>query len=194
MMADQFSVLLRRHLVEAANERPADGQLDAVLQATSGAGQRRSWLIRARWLLDPAAPFANARIRYGAAALALLIAAAMVAIVVGSGGLGGFTAFEGRWRATDPTDRSTETLVIDGGRSPDVHLEDDFSIDCQRRGDTTTNYVATGRGEVAGSRLVVRYATAGCEEPLAAYEVVYAYDAATDTLLDDHGISWDRAP
>ena len=193
MMNDTFSLLLRRHVLKMADERPADGQLETVLRATSRTRQRRSWLVRLRWLVDPAAPFSNAQVRYGAAALALLVVTAMIAILA-AGALGGRTVFEGRWTATDTTDRSTQTLVIGDGRSPSVHFEDDFSIDCQRRGDTSTAYVADGIGEIQDGRLVVRYASGGCVLRLAPYDSDYTYDAATGTLLDDQSVRWVRTP
>src|ERR1044072_9494486 len=99
-MNDTFSLLLRRHILEIANERPADGQIETVLRATSRAPQRRPWLVRARWHIDPAAPLENAPPSYGAATLTLVILAALVAILAGVGGRGGGTKFEGRWTAT----------------------------------------------------------------------------------------------
>ena len=193
-MNDRFSLLLRRHVLESAEERPADGQLETVLRATSRAPQRRSWLVRLRWLVDPAAPFENGRVRYAAAALALLLVAAAVAIVAVGTAPGRPTVFEGRWTAIDPTDRSIQTLVIGEGRSPSVHLEDDFSIDCQRRGDTSTAFVADGIGEVQAGRLVIRFTSGGCDLRLAPYVVAYTYDAATGTLRDDQATGWSRAP
>ena len=193
-MNEKFSLLLRRHILETADERPADGQIETVLRATSRSPQRRSWLVRARWLVDPAAPFENARVRYGAAALALLVVAMMVAILATGGGPAVRREFEGRWTATDPSDRSTQTLVVGDGRSPTVHLEDDFSIDCQRRGDPSTVFVADGVGEIQGDRLVVQFASVGCQLRLAPYVVEYSYAAATKTLRDDQSIEWIRAP
>lgn len=192
MMTDPFSLLLRRHLLETADERPADGRLETVVQSTAATRQRRSWLVRLRWLVDPAAPFDNARNRYGAAALAPLIAASMIAVLAGGGGPAGRTVFEGSWTATDTTDRSTQTLIVDGGRSPSVHFEDDFSIDCQQRGETSTAYVADGPGEIQGNRLIAHYGSGGCVTRLAPYDALYDYDAATDAILDDQGIMWTR--
>jgi hypothetical protein len=193
MTTDRFSPLIRRHLIETADERPAHGQLETVLRSTAATPQQRSWLVRLRWLVDPAAPYANARIRYGAAALALLIVAAMVAILAG-GGPSGRTVFEGRWTATDTTDRSIQTLVVDRGQAPNVHFEDDFSIDCQQRGEASTVYRADGTGAIHTNRLIVQFPGGGCTTRLPPAESFYDYDEATDSLLDHEGITWTRVP
>ena len=193
MMSDQFSVELRRHLLETADERPADGQLEAVVQHTAVVRQRRPWVVRLRWLLDPVAPFGSAGLRYGLVALALLIAAAMVAIVAGGPRPGGDSVFEGRWTSTDAVDASTQTLVVEGGQTPNVHFEDDFSINCERRGDSSTAYVADGPGEILRNRLTARFLSGGCLIRLPPYEAFYDYDSATDTLLDYQRITWVRA-
>lgn len=194
MMNDRFSIQLRRHLLEAADERPADGQLKAVVQRTAVEPQRRPWVVRLRWLLDPVAPFGSVGLRYGLVALALLIAAAMVAILAGGPRPGGGSVFEGRWTSTDPVDASTQTLVVEGGQTPNVHLEDDFSINCERRGDSSTAYVADGPGEILRDRLIARFLSEGCVIRLGPYEAYYDYDSATDTLLDYQRITWVRAP
>jgi hypothetical protein len=191
MMNDRFPLLLRRHLVERADERPAHGQLDTVLQRTAAARQRRPLLVRLRWLVDPAAPYANTRIRYAAAALALLVMTAMVAVLTGSG-FGGRTVFEGRWTSIDITDRSTQTLIVEAGDSPAVHFEDDFSIDCQRRGETSTVYVADGIAETYGTRLIVQFPSGGCVTQLPPAQWFYDHDRATDTLVDHEGVRWSR--
>ena len=193
MMNDRFAVQLRRHLVEVADERPADAQLAAVIKATAVTRQRPAWVARLRWLVDPAAPFANARTRYLVAAVALLLVAALV-VVVGGGVLGGRTPFEGSWTSIDIVDRSTQLLVIAAGEEPSVHFEDDFSINCQRRGEAMTAYVADGTGELFGSRLIVQFPGGGCVTQVPPFEWFYDYDEATDTLLDHAGITWTRLP
>ena len=192
MMTDRFSLLLRRHLLETADQQPAHGQLETALRSTAVTPQHRSWLVRLRWLVDPAAPFANTRIRHGALALALLLAASMVAIFASGGDPDGGVVFEGRWTSTDTADRSTQTLIVDGGDSPTVHFEDDFSIDCQRRGDTSTVEVAEGPGGITLDRLTVRFPSGGCFIRVGPYEAFYDYSAATDTLIDDQGATWVR--
>lgn len=192
MMSDRFSGQLRRHLLETADERPPDGLLEVVMRDAAATRQRQPWVARVRWRLDPIAPLKSARLRVGLVTVALLIVLAMLVVLAAGGGLGRHTVFEGRWTSTDSADRSTRTLVIESGRSPNVHFVDDFSIDCQRRGDTSTVYVADGQAQILGSRLIAHYASAGCETRLAPYDASYDYDASTDTILDDENVQWVR--
>jgi hypothetical protein len=194
MMTDQFSVQLRRHLLDTADERPADGRLEAVVERTLGMPQRLPWLARLRWRLDPIAPFNNPWLRYGAVVLSLLLLAGLALIAAGGSGPPARTVFEGTWTSTDTADRSTQTLVIGPGQNPTVHFEDDYSISCQRRGETSTVYSADGTAEITGDRLVFPIPAGGCTRPVPAYTAFYDYDAATGTLLDYQSIRWVIAP
>jgi hypothetical protein len=193
MMTDQFSIELRRHLVEAADERPSEGQLEAVLRRTATERQLAPWVaglrLRARRDLNVRVGW---QLRYVLIGAALLIAAALVVVLGGGSQSAGRTVFEGRWTSADTVDDSTQTLVVDAGLDPDVHLEDDFSVNCERRGDSSTLYIADGLGEVNLNRLTVSYASGGCSIRLGPYEAFYDYDSATDTLVDYQDTTWTR--
>jgi hypothetical protein len=191
-MTEQFAVQLRQHLIEAADDRPEEGRLEAVVQRTAVLPQRMPWAARLRWRIDPIAPLENVWLRYGLVATALLIAAVVLAVLSSVGHANAGTVFEGTWTSADPIDRSTQTLVVEAGQAPAVHFEDDFSVNCQRRGDTSTLYVADGPSEIVGDRLTAHYASGGCIKRIAPYDAFYDYDPATDTLLDYQAIRWVR--
>lgn len=194
MMHEQFPVQVRRHLVETANEIPADGALDAVLRLTAVKPQQRPWLIRLRWLVSPVAPYGNAVLRYGLVAAALLLALAAVAILAGGSSPGGKTMFEGRWRSIDPPDNSTQTLVVSSGLTPDIHFEDAFSSGCSDNGDTSTLFLADGPGQIKGDRLDVYFPTGGCVTwQVDSFYISLEYQSATDTLLQGD-LVWHRLP
>ena len=152
MMNDQFAAQLRRHVVENADERPADGQLEAALRRTAASrssgrgladsgggpssGARLGWQVRYGLAARGAAPRACGGGRPGTPAR----------------GQARATVFQGRWTSTDTADDSTQTLVVAPGTLPSVHFEDDFSINCERRGEPSTVYLADGqaRSTVAG--------------------------------------------
>ena len=79
MMHDQFAAQLRRDLVENANERPADGQLETVLRRTAIEPQYRPWVARLRTRPELGARL-GWQLRYGLAAVALLLAIAAATI------------------------------------------------------------------------------------------------------------------
>jgi len=80
-MSDQFAAQLRQHLLESANERPADGQLAAVVAHVAATNQRRSIVAV---LADPPARLGPSRtMGYGFVAGALLVA--LVAALLGGG-------------------------------------------------------------------------------------------------------------
>jgi hypothetical protein len=192
MMTDQFAVQLRRHLLDTADERPADGRLEAVVERTLGVSQRLPWIARLRWRLDPIAPFNNPWLRYGAVALSLLILAA-VSVVAFAGTNPRAPVFEGTWTSTDTADGSTQTLVVGPGTDPTVHFEDDFSVNCQNRAERVTRYRANATGHISGGRLMVDF-VGGCTQVLPVYPAFYEFDAATGTLLDYQSIRWVRVP
>ena len=193
MMNDQFPTLLRRHIVDNANERPAEGQLEAALRRTTTEPQFRPWVARLRTRPELGARL-GWQLRYGLAAVALLLAlAAAAAIHFGSEANRG-TVFEGRWTSTDTPDDSTQTLIVEPGRSPRVHFEDDFSVNCERRGEPSTVFIANGAGEIDGGRLTVDFPSGGCGIDVPPFVWSYDLDPGTDTLLDSQGIVWVRQP
>jgi hypothetical protein len=211
MMNDRFSARFRQYLVDAANEQPADGQLEAVLRRTSTAPQHRSWVARLGTRLTLGQGFR------GHGRLVLVLSALVVALAAGVAWYIGSeqtnravlhvnsptavptseptptTVFEGTWTSTDAADGSTQTLVVERGRSPEVHFQDDFSISCERRGEESTRYVADGTGEVLAGRLTFRGTSGGCGIDLGRFEWFYDFDEATDTLIDYQEIVWTRS-
>ena len=193
MMNDQFATLLRRHLVDTANERPASGELESALRRTSVERQFRPWVARLRTRPELGARL-GWQLRYGLAAVALLLALAAAAAWYAGSLPGPGTVFEGRWTSTDTADDSTQTLIVEAGRLPSVHFEDDFSVNCERRGEPSTVYIADGTGEIDGGRLTVTFPSGGCGIDLLQAVWFYDYNEATDTLLDYQDITWTRLP
>jgi hypothetical protein len=83
MTDDYFPAYLRRHLLDAANERPAEGQLASIVDRVAITPQRPS-LAAFRWVPGRASPFASAAVRLGVVAGLLL--AALVALALLAGG------------------------------------------------------------------------------------------------------------
>ena len=194
MMTDHVSVQLRRHLLRTADDRPESGRLEAIVERTLGVPQRLPWMARLRWTLDPIAPLNNEWLRYGAVVLALLLLAGLAVIAAGGPGPRARTVFEGTWTSTDTADGSTQTLVVGPGDAPSVEFEDDFSINCQRRGEPSTVYTAHGTADINGDRLVFPVGAGGCTRAVPAYTAIYDYDRATGELLDYQRIRWVRVP
>lgn len=94
-MNDRFSAQLRQHLLEPADQRPAEGQLAALDARVAVTGQRNPLATRLTWFPGRIGPFPSAAVRYGLVALALVVA--LVAAAVGGGGAGPSrsTVFEG---------------------------------------------------------------------------------------------------
>jgi hypothetical protein len=123
----------------------------------------------------------------------MLLTATFAAVLGGGSGPRPTTPFEGTWTSTDTADRSTQTLVVSAGRDPTVHFEDDFSINCERRGEASTVYVADGQGRIADGRLTVQFPEGGCTINMPAAEWWYEYRSSSDSLVDYQGITWSRA-
>ena len=195
MMNDRFSVSLRRHLVETANERPADGQLAAVIDLVSVTPQQRRFVVRLAGLPARIAPLPSTTLRWGLIAAALLVTAAAVALL--GGGIGPFrsTVFEGTWTSTDPGDGSTLTLVVAPGMTPAVHFEDGFSSGGACVADDVKLFAADGTGWVAGNRLNVSFPDGGgCgQDTVQMGPGFYEYDSSTDRLTASaDGVTWSR--
>ncbi len=194
MMHDRFAAQLRQHLLETVGERPADGQLAAVVERVAVTEQRHPLAARLAWFPGRIGPFPSATLRYGLIALALV--GGTVAATMLGGGIGPTrsTVFEGTWTSTDPADNSTQTLVVAAGTSPALHYEDDFASGAACRADAVKVFTAEGAGEVSGNRLAVSYPEGGgcglmkVPVPGASYD----YDAGSDTLLDYQDVRWVR--
>ncbi len=195
MMNDRFSAELRHQLLEMADERPADGQLAAIVDGVAVTGQRHPLVARLTWDPGRIGPFPSAALRYGLIALALIGAMLAATILAGGGKPSASTVFEDTWTSTDPGDGSRQTLIVGAGVTPTVHFEDDLSTGGACDLDVVKLFKADGNGRVLGSRLAFSFPDGGgCG--LMIVDVgpgFYDYDEATDTLTDDMGLTWFRA-
>jgi len=196
-MNDRFAASLRRHLLETANERPADGQLAAVFERVADTPQRHPLVDRLARFPERIGPFPPA-LSWALIAAALLIAAAAMALL-GSGRDGRFrsTVFEGTWSAIDPGDGSIQTLVVAAGMTPAVHFEDGFSYGGACVADDIKLFKADGTGQVSGTRLDVSFPDGGGCGKLTVDmgPGFYEYDAATDRLTaSSDSLVWSRLP
>lgn len=193
MMNDRFSAQLRQHLVESANERPAEGQIAAILAQVATTPQPRPWVARLPGLRGWIGQYPAAA-RYGLIAVALVLAAVAGAILAVGLQTRPSTPFEGTWTGIDIADGSTLNLYVGAGASPTVRFEDLLSTGTVCSGAPVKVLTANGYGEISGGdRLEVSYPDGGsCGEFTTPFAGVYQYDAATDTLVDQAGIRWIR--
>lgn len=193
MMNDRFAAQLRQHLVDTADERPADGQLAALDARVAVTAQRHPLAARLTWFPGRIGPFPSAALRYGLVVLALVAAAVAVGILAGGRESPASTVFEGTWTATDRVDRSTLILLVGGGSSPAVQFEDDFATGDACALDPVKVFTAAGTGEISGNQLATSYPDGGgCGFLTVNIAGIYEYDAGTDTLLDQDGVTWAR--
>jgi len=194
MMNDRFAVELRQHLLETANERPADGQLATIVAALAATPQRRPLIARLPGLRGRIGPF-PAAVRYALIAIALVLAAVVGAILAGGGTPSRSTPFEGVWTATDVPDGSTMNLYVGAGTNPSVRFEDLFATGAACIQDQSKVFTADGVGEISGNRLVVSYPDGGgCGSVKVSIDGTYLYDGDTRTLRDQDGVVWTRIP
>jgi len=194
MMNDRFSVQLRQHLLETANERPADGQLATIVADVAATPQRRPLIARLPELRGRISSF-PAAVRYGLIALALVLAAVAGAILAGGGASRPSTPFEGTWTTTDVPDGSTMNLYVGAGTTPTVRFEDLFATGDACIADESKVFTADGTGEITGNRLVASYPKGGgCGSVLVSIAGVYLYDPKTNSLTDQDGLIWIRIP
>jgi hypothetical protein len=194
-MIDRFSVELRRHLVESADEVVPADRLETIQRLVGVVPQQAPWHVRLRWLVSPWAPYANAGARTAilAAAALLLLAATIGMVALGGGSQGARSPFEGTWTAIDPSDDSVQTLVIGPGPTPEIHYRDAFSASCERAGDASTVFLFDTTGEVQGSRLLVHETSGGCRiHQVFIGAGTYDYDSVSDVLLDGLNATWTR--
>lgn len=192
-MTDRFAAQLRQHLLETADERPADGQLASVIDGVAATRQRHPLSARLTWNPDRIGPFPSTALRYGLIAVALALATVGGAILAG-GASGPSTVFEGTWITIDPDDGSGMTLVVGPGQAPEVYFEDGYASGGACVNDAVKRFTARGTGEISGDRLVVTYPDGGgCG--LAKVEVSgrYHHVAGSDLLVDKDGLAWSRA-
>ncbi|HYN70338.1 MAG TPA: hypothetical protein VEX41_09025, partial [Candidatus Eisenbacteria bacterium] len=193
-MNDRFSAQLRQHLLLTANDRPADGQLAAVVQAVSGTAQRNRLAVRLTWHPGRIGPFPALALRYAFVVVALG-GTGLVAALLLAGGPSRSTVFEGTWTSIDPGDGSTQYLVVAAGNSPTVKFVDQFATGVACRSDTVKVFTADGRGTViSGDRLEVQWpGGGGCGLETVDIAIGYLdYHQATDTLVDSQKLTWSR--
>ena len=194
MMNDRFSVELRQHLLETANERPAEGQLAAIVGDVAATPQRRPLIARLPELRGRIGPV-PATVRLGLIALALVLAAIAGALLAGGGGSRPSTPFEGTWTTTDVPDGSTMNLYVGSGATPAVRFEDLFATGEACVADKSKVFTADGVGEITGNNLVVTYPNGGgCGSWQVEIGGAYLYDRDTGTLRDQDGLVWTRVP
>ena len=197
MMNDRFASGLRQHLLDTANERPADGQLAAVVAAIGTTGQRLPVAARLTWMPGRIGPLPASALRLGLVALALLLAA-LGAALLGAGAGPRSTSFEGTWAVVDPADGSTMKLYVLAGQRPSVRYEDLYATGAACRLDVVKVFTADGTGQIDGSRLVVEFPNGGgCGLETVPLRGVYDYDTASDVLVDADHLVWrrvDQAP
>jgi hypothetical protein len=192
MMNDRFSAQLRQHLLDAANERPADGQLASVMAGIAATPQRRPLAAKLPGFQGRIGPF-PAVVRYGLIAALLALAAVAGAILAGAGAKGLSTPFEGTWTAIDVPDGSTMNLIVGAGGHPSVRFEDLHATGDACVNDEVKVFTADGVGEITGSRLEATFPNGGgCGLETTSVAGTYDYDPATGTLTDQNGIVWSR--
>ena len=121
------------------------------------------------------------------AAMLLIHGLAASALAVGS-------PFKGMWLSTDPLDGSSQMLTVSAGANPSVVYQDFFASSCDDHGVPATHWISAGRGEIDEDFLVGHFHKSGCGRfSIGAYDDFWIYDAATDTLIDSIGVTWERA-
>ena len=140
---DVLARQLRNHYLATADERPADGQLAAVLERTRGIRPRSGLASRLGNGAALGAGVAGLRASVRVAALAAALILVLAAVAIGPGGAirPATTPFEGRWTSTDH-DGSRQLLAISGGMTPAVSYEDLYASGCADNGDRSTHFFA----------------------------------------------------
>ena len=192
-MNDRFAAQLRQHLLETADERPADGQLARVIDGVAATTQRHSLTARLTWEPGRIGPFPSKALRLGLLAVALALAAAGGASLAG-GPRPPSSVFEGTWITIDPADGSGMTLVVGPGRTPAVYFEDGYASGLACVDDVVKRFTARGTGRISGNRLVATFPDGGgCGLRTVEVPGTYKYDQQRDTLSDQDGVVWTRA-
>lgn len=193
MTNDQMAAVIRRHLLDTADERPTEGQLEAALQLTANIRQRSRLAAALRGLGRLSSPLPTMAIRL--ALIATLLGVALAGLAAFGGGSAGRSPFHGIWTSIDTADGSHQTLIVGSGAHPTVQFEDAMSFMCRDNGDASTLFLAEGPGTIDPVRLTVQYGESGCVTwRIPPWEGTFDYIPASDTLRDDTGIIWHRKP
>jgi hypothetical protein len=191
-MIDRFDIQLRQHLLQTADERPAEGQLAAIAAGVAATEQRLPLVARLTWNPGRIGPFPSVALRYGLVA-ALLVGALVTAALAGSGVLAPKSVFEGTWTSIDPGDGSTQFLTVGAGSHPSVAFVDELATGPACQDDPVKRFVADGTGTVTGSHLDVAFPNGGgCGLVTVPVAGAYAYDTAGDALTDQDAVVWSR--
>ena len=192
-MNDKFAAQIRQHLLDVADERPAEGQLAAVVDAVDTTRQRLPLVARLTWNPGRIGPLPAAAVRAGLVVAALALAMAAGALLAGSPA-GPTTVFEGTWTATDPGDGSAMILVVGPGTTPPVYFEDGYATGDACVNDEVKRFTARGNGEISDNRLLAWYPDGGgCGLVTVRVGGRYDYVAASDILIDQDKLVWTRA-
>lgn len=196
MMNDRFSAQLRQHLLETASDRPAAGQLAAIVDHVAVTPQRHPLVARLAWMPGRIGTVPSATLRYGLIALALIGALLGVALLGGGSPTpapSNPAVFEGTWYATDFGDGSGLTLVVGAGTAPSVLFIDDRATGAACVNDEVKVFTAEGTGQVSGSRLVATFPDGGgCGLVSVGVALAYDHDPVSNRLVDQDGELWSR--
>jgi hypothetical protein len=194
MMNDRFSAQLRQHLLETANDRPAEGQLAAIVDSVAAKPQRR-WLAPWRPQVPAWVGGLPATVRYGLLAGLLVLAALAGAILAGGGTHAPSTPFEGSWTTIDVADDSTLYLSVGAGPNPTLRFEDLHATGSACRNDEVKVFRADGVGHINGEQLEATYPNGGgCGLETVSTAGRYVYNPDGDILVDQDGQIWARIP
>jgi hypothetical protein len=189
---------LRDFFNSVALQRPAEGELDRVIEATRAVRPRPAWPAQLAQVAGTVGWPASAALRYAVWLALLLLMLALLS--VGFAGLGrppappGSGPFEGRWVAADVADGSDMVLVVADGKKPSVRYEDLYASACLTNGDKNTHWISAGSGTVVGDTLSVFYNDGGgCTTwHIDPYVDAFTLDSEGDTLADTYGNTWHR--
>jgi hypothetical protein len=194
MMNDRFAADLRRHLLGTASERPAEGQLAAVIAGVAVTRQRHPIVARLTWAPRRLSLFPSPAVRYGLILAGLVLTTLGAAILTGSGRHTRSTVFEGTWESIDPHDGSRQILVVGPSTKPTVHFQDDVATGAACAEDPVKVFTADGTGVITDNHLETSFPNGGgCGVALVPLEIVLDFIPASGTATDQDGVDWTLA-
>jgi hypothetical protein len=192
-MTDRFDAQLRQHLLGTAEERPAEGQLAAIVAGVAATRQRRGLVARLTWNPDRVGPLPSRTLRLALLVAALAAALAGGALLAGIGAPRPSTVFEGTWTSVDPGDGSVQGLVVGSGLTPTIHFQDEYATGAACVADRVKFFTADGTGLVSGNQLEAQFPNGGgCGLQTVAVALSFVYIAASDTIVDHDRVTWTR--
>ena len=194
-MNDRFAAQLRQHLLETADDRPADGQLASVIDGVAATTQRHS--LTARLTCEPGRigpiPVRGDPLR-AASSLPSRSRRAAGASMAG-GARPPSSVFEGTWITIDPADGSGMTLVVGAGQTPDGVLRGRL----RDRSRVSSTMPSSGSRPAApdGSPATASWRRSPTAAVVASGPSRFAASTSTtsndDTLSDQDDVVWTRA-